>query len=183
MFVTFGATDVSVMNGDFSKWLDEDLPQDSTEPVIVERELDDSWEYIASRVAELEQVHQASAKVENREEEAPAIIDSRDVPNFERGSVEGAFCVPTLNLFNKDTTFLPDEKLKELFKEAEGKPVVATCGAGIWACSTVFVLERLGHTKPISMFDGSWQLYSQFKVPDFSDPDWEKNFERLSRQG
>jgi thiosulfate/3-mercaptopyruvate sulfurtransferase len=75
---------------------------------------------------------------------------------------------------------ISDDEIRAKF-EAAGitgdKEVTATCGAGIFTCTSIFALTRIGY-KNIKMYDGSWQEYSQYKVPDFTDPDWESKFVR-----
>lgn len=185
MFTAFGAKDVSILNGGFGKWDSEGKTKsEGAAAAPVDRVLDNSWELQSEWVATLEDAHKASAKIVHEDPEAPVIIDSRGEANFSKGTVEGAICCPTPDMFNEDKTFISDEDMAEKFSKAnlEGKWVMFTCGAGIFTCTGIFCLERVGHQQPISMYDGSWQEYAKYKVPDFKDPDWEKSFTRIPRE-
>jgi thiosulfate/3-mercaptopyruvate sulfurtransferase len=182
MLVAWGATDVSVLNGGYLKWKAEERETEAG-AVEIEAGSDESWELQPGRLALLEDIHRASSKIVNHTNDAPTIVESRPSEAFEAGTVVGAINVPTPSLFQEDKTFIPDDQIRESFKDIkiQNQDVVFTCGGGMTATTGVFMLEKIGHQGTIGMYDGSFQEYSKFKVPDFQDENWEANFERVPR--
>lgn len=161
MLTSFGAENVSILNGGYDKWSTEQQPVE-TEVQTPTPATDDEgfdWKLDESNIASLEDVHRTSFSILNGESKSPIILDSRGQENFEKGSPEGAICVPTPGLFNEDKTLKSDEELRAQFTAAgikEDTDVTFTCGAGIFACTGAFVYEKLGYTGKATMYDGSW---------------------------
>lgn len=174
--VKFGAHDVSVLDGSLTKWQAESRPVETGEGALLTADPDE-WLCAKASVASLLDVHRASAAI-SKGEKSVMIVDSRGESNYSKGHPDGAINIPTPGLYNEDKTLVSDEVLREKF-EGQGvsseSHVITTCGAGMFACSTIFALARLGHFDT-KMYDGSWQEYSKYKKPDFSDPDWETKF-------
>ena len=183
MLCAFGATDVSIVNGGMDKWVAEG--RETTAEVPTPEPSDGTgWELRDGAVYTLEGVHKLSAAILANEEGAPIIIDSRGAASVEKETVVGAVNVPTTGLWNEDLTLKSDDEVRQLFShtEVETRPVVFTCGAGIFATVGAFCLARLGYGHNIGMYDGSFSEYKKYKVPDFSDPNWEANFTRQERE-
>ena len=74
-------------------------------------------------------------------------------------------------------TFKSKEELKKLYSAVDpSREVTFTCGVGISAACGAFVLDYIEHPSHITLYDGSWQEYSKYKIPDFSNPAWELTF-------
>ena len=64
-----------------------------------------------------------------------------------------------------------------MYKDVKSeKEAVFTCGVGVSACVGAFVLEYVGHTGQITVYDGSWQEYQKYKIPDYTNLEWEKDY-------
>lgn len=49
----------------------------------------------------------------------------------------------------------PAERLREVFRAIDERPVVCSCGTGVSACVLAFALHRLGRDD-VAVYDGSW---------------------------
>lgn len=72
-------------------------------------------------------------------------------------------------MFNpEDRTFKSPEELKETFEGAGidlSRPLASTCGSGITAC-IIALGAHVSGKEDVSMFDGSWEEYSQRAPPE-----------------
>jgi thiosulfate/3-mercaptopyruvate sulfurtransferase len=75
------------------------------------------------------------------------------------GHMPGAKNVFFLDLIDEtERTMKPASELRARF-DAAGvdmtKPIIATCGSGVTACTVALALHLLGH-KDVAVYDGSW---------------------------
>lgn len=162
MFLSFGYTNVKVLNGGLKKWVSEGRPTQSgrvtPKPGQFTATLDPT--YIRSR-------QQIQANIETHAEQ---LVDARPRGRFEgtapeprpesrSGHIPGSRNVPYAELFDATTGVM--KSLDELRKAFAGggvdltKPIVTTCGSGVSALVLTLALYRLG-VRGTALYDGSW---------------------------
>jgi thiosulfate/3-mercaptopyruvate sulfurtransferase len=79
-------------------------------------------------------------------------------PGLRGGHIPGSFNLPYQELVNEDGTVLAADRLRRRIAEAgvdPGRPVIATCGSGVSACTLIHALHLLGHDD-VALYDGAW---------------------------
>lgn len=162
-FRVFGHEDVAVLDGGLKKWIDEGRPTDDAEPMRRERHFTARVDHSLVRTFD-----QMLANAESRREQ---VADARSRGRFEgtapeprpglkSGHIPGSVSLPLNELLDTDNnyTMRPAGDIKAALNRAgidPKKPLVATCGSGVWACSVAFALYLLGHDR-VAVYDGSW---------------------------
>ncbi len=75
-----------------------------------------------------------------------------------RGHIPGAYCFPTISMFDKEGNFLPLEKIrKKLIEIGIGlnSPIITTCGSGMTAPILNFLLDLMNYPQH-GVYNGSW---------------------------
>lgn len=162
MFRIFGARDVAILDGGFTKWLAEERPVEEGEPQGRERHFTARLDNTQVRSKE-----QLLRNLSNRREQ---VLDARSAGRFNAtepetwpgrraGHIPGSFNLPYTQLMSpSDGTMLPADQLRSQFAGAGidlAKPVVTSCGSGITACVLAFGLHLIGH-RDVAVYDGSW---------------------------
>lgn len=155
---------ISVLDGNFDKWLNEKKPTSKDIFKIVKSE------YKAventSLVINKDQVN------ENIKNKKFQLIDARGEKRFlglqpeprygmRSGHIEGSKNLPFQLLINQDRTFKKVDELTNIFKEKEisiHKDKAFSCGSGITACILGLANSLITDTKP-KIYDGSWAEY------------------------
>src|SRR5438045_8703811 len=169
MFLSFGHSNVKVLDGGLQKWLREGRPthsgQVTPKPGKFHAKLDPS--FVRSR-------QQLLGNLETRAEQ---VLDARPRPRFEgtvaepwpgrrSGHIPGSRSVPYAELFDARTGEMkPLDDLRKAFTGADvdlTKPIVTTCGSGVSALVLTLALYRLG-VRGTGPFDGSW---AEWGLPD-----------------
>jgi thiosulfate/3-mercaptopyruvate sulfurtransferase len=166
MFRVFGHRAVSVLDGGLPKWLREDRPVSDMPPIPGPRHFTARMDTTLLRTA----AGVLAAVESNREQ----IVDARPAGRFagrdpeprpvpRRGRVPGSLNLPFADLFDAETqTLLPDGVLRDRFATAGvdlTKPLTATCGSGITACTIALAAHVLGKSD-VAVYDGSWAEWS-----------------------
>ena len=163
----YGHDKVSVLDGGWNRWVDEDRPVESgpwnppEAPVVFtprprpERRL--TADQIAGRLND-PGVH---------------LIDARDAMQYSgakrRGSrggrIPGAVNLPRELFFAPGGGFLPINEVRRRLEEHHrgldiNRPVFAYCNGGVAATVVLFNLARLGHEK-LANYDGSWNEWAE----------------------
>ncbi len=82
------------------------------------------------------------------------------------GHISGSVNIPSANVVDANNRFRPADELHAIFAPALARPrVIAYCGGGIAAASSVFCLQMLGHGD-VRLYDGSLSEWA----PDASLP-------------
>lgn len=166
MFRVMGHDDVAVLNGGLVKWLAEGRPTESGAPPSrsekhftirknsgLVRDLGDMSSAVSAGTLQIADAR-SKGRFQGREGEP------RPVPRL--GHMPGACNVPFGSLLNGNGTMKPAEQIREAF-EAAGinpeKPIIATCGSGITACTLALGLAVLGN-EHAAVYDGSWIEWS-----------------------
>jgi thiosulfate/3-mercaptopyruvate sulfurtransferase len=169
MFLSFGHSDVKVLDGGLKKWLHEgrrtDSGQVTSKPGKFQARLDSS--FVRSK-------QQLLANLQSRNEQ---LVDARPRPRFEgtvaepwpgrrSGHIPGSRNVPYAELFDPGTGAMKSlDDLRHTFAGAGvdlAKPIVTTCGSGVSALVLTLALYRLG-VRGTALYDGSW---AEWGLPD-----------------
>ncbi|HEU4799550.1 MAG TPA: 3-mercaptopyruvate sulfurtransferase [Gemmatimonadales bacterium] len=164
MFRAMGHEAVAVLDGGFGKWVSEGRPVEqgnaAPEPGKFVAQLD------AGLVASMAQVNAigSSGEAQIVDARSPGRFDGTEPeprPGLRSGHIPGSRNVHFRSLVREDGTLKPPRELRQLF-EAAGvditRPVVASCGSGVTACTIVHALEVLGQSGA-RVYDGSWSEY------------------------
>ena len=160
MFRAFGCENVRVLNGGWDKWCKENRPTTDIVKVYPEEKF--------VTTLNPNQIISKSEVQKSRELENTCLINalSPDVfsgkkfqPHYGRpGHIPGSLNLYSSDLINKqDMRFLDATSMIEKFKSLgvlEKHRVIAYCGGGISATTTVFALLLLGHEN-VALYDGS----------------------------
>jgi len=162
MFRVFGHRDVAVLDGGLPKWRAEQRPLEDLPPMPRDRHF--LPHVNAMLVRNFDQV---KANIASQREQ---IVDARASGRFDGtapepwpvkhvGHMPGALNVPFMDLVDETSKCMkPAQALKDRFAAAGvdlSKPVIASCGSGVTACTVALALHLLGH-KDVSVYDGSW---------------------------
>jgi thiosulfate/3-mercaptopyruvate sulfurtransferase len=166
MFRAMGHEAVAVLDGGFGKWVSEGRPVEqgitAPAPGTFMARLD------AERVASRAQV-QAIASADDAQ-----VVDARSPgrfagteaeprPGLRSGHIPGSRNVHFRSLVRENGTLKSAAELRQVFEAAEvdvSRPVVASCGSGVTACTIVHALEVLGQ-RGARVYDGSWSEWGQ----------------------
>ncbi len=168
MLVTFGFTDVYVLNGGLLAWKREGgaLEQGMPSPVLLSPETLSPPD--PRRVAGFRDVQRAIAS-------GQVLLDARSSARFHgdaaepvagvpSGNIEGSTNLPYQDLLDEaGGGFAPTDALHARFERAGvdmRAPVVCSCGSGVTACVVALALETLGHPC-VAVYDGSWTDWTQ----------------------
>ncbi|TGN88138.1 3-mercaptopyruvate sulfurtransferase [Bradyrhizobium yuanmingense] len=171
MFLSFGHSNVRILNGGLKKWRTEGRATESGE--VKPKPATFTASYDANRVRSMQQL---IANIESRNEQ---VIDARATDRFEgrapeprpgirSGHIPGARNVPYNLLFDAATGEMkPLDALRAAFTNAGVKldaPIVTSCGSGVSAGVLTLALYRLGITDT-ALYDGSWSEWGQAGGP------------------
>ncbi|MGY3447796.1 3-mercaptopyruvate sulfurtransferase [Bradyrhizobium sp. USDA 4353] len=162
MFLSFGHTDVRVLDGGLKRWIAEGRPVDSGQVTPALGNYQAMFD--AARVRKIEQM------VANLAGNAEQVIDARQAPRFagevaepraglRSGHIPGSRNLPYAELFDAATGVMkPLDELRQAFGAAGvdlGRPIVTSCGSGVSAAVLTLALYRLG-IRDTALYDGSW---------------------------
>ena len=155
---------ISVLDGDFKKWINEKRPT-SKKIINIEKS-----KYVAkentSLVIDKDEVNKniISKKIQ--------LIDARGEQRFlglqpeprkelRSGNIKGSINLPFQKLLKEDRTFKKKDELIEIFKTKKvsvEKEMAFTCGSGVTACVLGLANSIISGKKPV-IYDGSWSEY------------------------
>lgn len=159
----YGHAKVSVLDGGYQRWVDEELPIDSDSPkpqrAVFTPKIDPAWRTTAQELAAKIGTGQAT------------ILDARDAGQYtgtkRRGSrgghVPGAQSVPRELFLAQGGGFKPLEEIQAVIQDKKldpNEPVIAYCNGGVAATVVLFSLHRAGFRK-LSNYDGSWNEWAE----------------------
>ena len=163
MFRVFGHERVSILAGGLPRWRAEGRPVESGEPSIApasftSRARDDAL------VRSFEQVRATlgTGSAQIVDARAAARFTGEDPgprPDLPRGHIPGSRNVPFNAVLDDDDSALGDTvAIRQAFENAGvelARPVIATCGSGITACTLALALAAIG-AEQVAVYDGSW---------------------------
>ena len=165
-FIYFGHNPnlISVLDGNFNKWVKEKRPVSNEVTKIVKANYNATEDN--SLVINKKQIDE---NIKNKEFQ---LIDARGKKRFlglepeprigmKNGHIDGSKNLPFQLLINEDRTFKKIDELTNIFKEKEisiDKDKVFSCGSGITACILGLANSLITDKKP-KIYDGSWAEY------------------------
>jgi thiosulfate/3-mercaptopyruvate sulfurtransferase len=171
MFLSFGHTNVRILNGGLKKWVAEgrkvEKGQVTPKPATFNAVFD------ARRTRSMQQL------IENLSSRAEQVIDARANERYQgkvaeprvglrSGHIPGSLSLPYNNLFDAATgTMKSTDELRAAFHGAGVKldaPIVTSCGSGVSAAVLTLALYRLGVENP-ALYDGSWTEWGAANGP------------------
>jgi thiosulfate/3-mercaptopyruvate sulfurtransferase len=167
MFLSYGHTNVRVLNGGLKKWRAEGRPVEGG--AVTPKSATFKAAFDARRVRSMQQM------IANIASKAEQVIDARASDRFEArvaeprpglrpGHIPGSRNLPYNNLFDATTGAMkPLDELRKAFSDAGVKldtPIVTSCGSGVSAAVLTLALYRLGLENP-ALYDGSWSEWGQ----------------------
>jgi len=159
-FRTYGAKDVSVLDGGLAAWDKAGYPKEAG--TVTPKPARFATSFSPRQVRDFEGVSLALARGET-------VVDARSAARFrgeepepragvEPGHMPGAKNLHYAALTDADGRLVAPERIRVLFEEAEvdlSSPVITTCGSGITAANLLFALARIGKDD-VAVYDGSW---------------------------
>jgi thiosulfate/3-mercaptopyruvate sulfurtransferase len=161
MFRIAGHRRAAVLDGGLGKWRREGRP---LETGSVERP---PGRFTAREYAGL--VRDAAAVQDAVRRGTAQVVDMRSAgrfagtepeprPGLRGGHIPGSLNLPYQDLVDEDGTVLAAERLRRSIAEAgvdPGRPIIATCGSGVSACTLIHTLHLLGQDD-VALYDGAW---------------------------
>lgn len=161
MFRIYGHDNVAVLDGGLAAWTAAGLPVESVE--VTRPPARFTSRFRAGLVKSLADVRQALTTG------AAQVVDARSAGRFagtepeprhglRGGHMPGARNVPYASFTGTDGLLLDRSGLEATLREAGvdlERPVIASCGSGVSACTILLALDVLGHTAH-ALYDGSW---------------------------
>ena len=167
MFRAYGHDRVSVLDGGLAAWKEAGGALETGDPVPPPRGTFDA-------VLRDDMIRSAAQVLDARRNGSAMIVDMRSRGRFEgtepeprpglrSGHIPGSRNVPYATLVDERGRLRSDAELRALLECAgidEGKPVSASCGSGVTACSLLLALHVLGAPHG-ALYDGSWSEWGQ----------------------
>lgn len=161
MFRIYGHDNVAVLDGGLAAWKRAGLPLESGDTTRPAAQF--TPRYRRDLVRTLDQVRHAL------DEKTAQVVDARSAGRFagtepepraglRGGHMPGSRNVPYASFTGPDGLLLDRAGLEARFREAGvdlSKPVIASCGSGVTACTILLALDLLGH-EGHALYDGSW---------------------------
>jgi len=164
MFRVFGHARVAILDGGLSKWRGENRPLErgavTFPPTRFTPRADPR-----DAVRDLEAVRRALVTgdeqiVDMRSRGRFTGADLEPRPGLRGGHIPGSLNLPYTDLVGADGTVLPPDVLRRRLA-AVGldveRPVIATCGSGVSACTLIPALHRLG--RDAAPYDSAWAAW------------------------
>jgi thiosulfate/3-mercaptopyruvate sulfurtransferase len=161
MFRIAGHPRTAVLDGGLRKWKREGRPLEAG-PVVRPRGRFTARDYP-------DVVRDAAAVAEALRRGAAQVVDMRSAgrfagtepeprPGLRAGHIPGSLNLPYQDLVDDDGTVLATERLRRRLAESgvdPARPVIATCGSGVSACTLIHALHLLGRDD-VALYDGAW---------------------------
>jgi thiosulfate/3-mercaptopyruvate sulfurtransferase len=160
---TFGAQNVSLLDGGLRAWIESGLPTHSG-PVhrasaVFRAKLDQDAVKDFSQIQQMIAAHGQILDARSAGRFAGTLPEPR--PGLSSGHMPGATSIPYTELV-EDGRLKPIEELRRIFT-AKGvdlkAPITTTCGSGVTAAVIALGLEAAG-AQHVSLYDGSWAEYA-----------------------
>jgi thiosulfate/3-mercaptopyruvate sulfurtransferase len=167
MFRAFGHDAVSVLDGGFAAWSAVGGPIETGDPAAVPR----GAFHAAFRPGML----RTAAEVRLTQQEGTAqVVDMRSRGRFEgsepeprpglrSGHIPGSRSLPFASFVDARGMIRSAAELRELMEKAGidvARPVIASCGSGVTACSLLLALDMIG-VPGAALYDGSWSEWGR----------------------
>ena len=163
MFRVFGHDDVAVLDGGLLKWRRENRPLDDTPPAPRPRHFTARMDNTLVRSLDQMRVNLSRRREQVVDARGPGRFKGTEPeprPGLRGGHIPGSRNVPFNALLDPSRDFVTRsaDEISAAFVKAgvdAKKPIVASCGSGITACTVAFGLFLIGHERT-AIYDGSW---------------------------
>ena len=155
---------ISVMDGNFKKWLNEKRPTSKEVNNIKTSKYHANENF--TLVVNKNQINENIIKkkyqlIDARGEQRFLGLQQEPRKELRSGNIKNSINLPFQNLINENRTFKKKEELINIFKEKQifiDKEMAFTCGSGVTACILGLANSIISGKKPI-IYDGSWAQY------------------------
>ena len=161
MFRTYGHDDVQVLDGGLGAWKRAGLPLESGE--VTRPAATFTPRYRKELVRTIDEVRDALAT------RSAQVVDARSAGRFagtepepraglRGGHMPGSRNTPYASFTDSEGMLLDRAGLESRLRSAGvdlDRPVIASCGSGVTACTILLALDVIGH-RDHSLYDGSW---------------------------
>jgi thiosulfate/3-mercaptopyruvate sulfurtransferase len=161
LFKFFGKVKVSVLDGGFPKWSQEERPvsvkiinfEEANINLVNDSRMISGWQRVQdASISGSEQI------IDARSEGRFKGKDPEPRPGLRSGHIPGSINICYSELLNVDKTFKTPSEIKSIFLKRGinlKKPIITSCGSGVTAAIVNLALE-LVETRHTSLYDGSW---------------------------
>ena len=165
-FIYFGHDPnlISVLDGDFNKWMKERRPVSNEVLKSVKTNyiaVEDNSLVVNKDQINLNIKNKKFQLIDARGEKRFLGLESEPREGMRSGNIEGSKNLPFRLLINEDRTLKKVDELTKIFKEKEISidiDKVFSCGSGITACILGLANSLITDKKP-KIYDGSWAEY------------------------
>ncbi len=171
-FIFFGHKPdlVSVLNGGFYKWTNENRKiTDSIKQPIKTNYISFKKNYLVKSKDEIDEniIKKKFKVIDARSKNRFLGKEKEPRPGLRSGSIQDSICMPFMEVINKtDKTFLDNNILKKKFQNVGIKNennVVFSCGSGITATVLSLAYSLINDRYLPTIYDGSWAEYGMIK--------------------
>ena len=163
MFRVFGHDDVAVLDGGLLKWRRENRPLEDTPPVARARHFTARMDHTLVRGLDQMRVNLSRRREQVVDARGPGRFKGTEPeprPGLRAGHIPGSRNVPFNAILDPSRDFIvrPAAEIAAAFATAGvdvAKPIVASCGSGVTACTLAYGLFLLGRERT-AIYDGSW---------------------------
>ncbi len=163
MFRVFGHSDVAVLDGGLLKWRRENRPLEDTPPTTRARHFTARMDHTLVRSLDQMRVNLSRRREQVVDARSPGRFKGTEPeprPGLRGGHIPGSRNVPFSAILDSSRDFAvrPTAEIAAAFAAAGvdvAKPIAATCGSGVTACTLAFGLYLIGHERT-AIYDGSW---------------------------
>lgn len=163
MFRVFGHRDIAVLDGGLLKWRRENRPLTDDKTIPRARHFTARMDNTLVRGLDRVRANITARREQVVDARSPGRFkgtESEPRPGLRGGHIPGSRNVPFNALLDPTRDFVtrPAADIAAAFASAGvdvKKPIVASCGSGLTACTLAFGLFLLGHERT-AIYDGSW---------------------------
>ena len=158
MMRVFGHCHVSVLDGGFPLWQQQQHPVSDTPvaPATTDYHAVYHPNYVRDKIALQHNLATQDALVLDARSAARFLGDAPEPrPNLPSGHIPRSVNIPFDTLLCVNGTFKPREKLSAILSATQDRSVISSCGSGVTACIIDLALEIIGHRNH-AVYDGAW---------------------------
>ena len=159
---------VSVLDGNFDKWVSEGRPVSKrlTNIKITYYDAKENPSMVLNKTQIKKNILEKNFQlIDARSKQRFLGLESEPRKGLKSGHIPGSKNLPFNLLLNKNRTFKKKEDLRSIFKKHKidlDKDIAFTCGSGVTACILGMANSLINDKTPV-VYDGSWSEFGQIK--------------------